>query len=105
MAKRPKISFAKPQGDTAGSSVERVDVLEKALGEAKEATQPAPASVNTPKPQRSRKGLVSTSIWSSKDARLELKIHAQTSETTMERYIIEAVNEKLERDGVDFRIG
>ena len=101
MAKRSPLKFARPQADTAGSTAERVDVLAKALGEAGKGGEP---SLGSQKPQRSRKGLVSTSIWVTKAARLELKHHAQKSETTMEQYILEAINEKLEKDGTDFRI-
>lgn len=104
MAKRSAISFAKPKAKGPSSDDARLDRLEQGLS----ATETRTVANEDPKPkkaQRSRKGLVSTSIWASKEARLELKIHAQKSDTTMEQYILDAINEKLEKDGVDFRIG
>lgn len=99
--KRSPLSFAQPRGETTGSTAQRVDVLSKALDEAGQ----GPGSPTTQKPQRSRVGLVSTSIWLSKQARMELKHHAQASaDTTMEQYILDAVNEKLEKDGASFLI-
>lgn len=100
--KRPAFNLARPKADTVGSSAERVDVLSKALGEVGQGPDDSPP---TQKPQRSRKGLVSTSIWLSKQGRLELKHHAQAvADTTMEQYILDAVNEKLQNDGATFVI-
>lgn len=100
--KRQPFNLARPKADSVGSTVERMDVLSKALVEAGQGPE-APSS--TVKPQRSRKGLVSTSIWLSKQGRLELKHHAQAvADTTMEQYILDAVNEKLQADGATFVI-
>ena len=104
MGKRSPIAFAKPKSDTTGITAERVDVFAKAMEEEVQGSKTATPANEPAKKQRSRKGLVSTSIWASKEARLELKIHAQKSDTTMEQYILDAINEKLEKDGGEFRI-
>ena len=107
-ARKTRPQPAAPKGDSVTETETRVDVLAKALSDAGEGandSQKTEAAAPKKKVQRSREGLVSTSVWMTPEARKELKLYTQIEDTGLERWIIDAMNEKLERDGATARDG
>lgn len=103
MAKRPSLKLAMPRGQSAGSTEQRIDVLQKAMEEARPASEQASAPAPK-KEQRNREGMKKATIHMSKEAHAELKIAAMRMGEGLEEFIIKALNDRLEKEDLDFRI-
>ena len=101
MAKRQSLklaALAEPKGDTAGSTADRVDTLEKAMTEARGVNY----DKDEHKVQRSRAGMKKVTVHMNPEAHKALRMFCMQHDVGLEKFIITSINERLTKIGANF---